>query len=96
MNPKRYRGEHGQLRLPAVPLSVEEAIKQAQHIVVGAAPVGLLFLGLSPAAWMLFIGILAYQVTEQWLIRDSAYRDIRGYLLGLGAAMLAWAVWEIL
>lgn len=60
--------------------------------------VGLLnaFLILSPgpfeiAAVLVFLGFLAYEITEGLRIRDWAYRDIGGHLIGLAIGTAGYA-----
>ena len=36
-------------------------------------------------AVLLFAGFILYEITEDWRINDQAYRDIQGFVIGLGA-----------
>ena len=44
-------------------------------------PVGL---GARLTAVLLFAGFILYEVTEDQEINDQAYRDIQGFVIGLG------------
>lgn len=51
-------------------------------------PVGFLAIALAWVGWiyglMFFIGFIAYEVLEQWAIKDHSYIDFLGALVGLG------------
>lgn len=40
-------------------------------------------------ASMFFLGFIAYEINEDWGIKDGAYLDIYGWLIGF-AIMIAW------
>jgi len=39
--------------------------------------------------FVMLFGFLAYEVTEDWRIKDKAYIDIQGFLWGLAAGIVA-------
>ena len=69
--------------------------RQVAHIPVGLAISWLVFLwpldvaasvlwGARLTAVLLFVGFIFYGVTEDEEINDQAYRDIQGFVIGLG------------
>ena len=72
-------------------------MREGIHAFVGLFNAALL--AFNPvAAAILFVGFLAYEITEGQRIRDWAYRDIGGHLVGfavgsivfIGLHMLGW------
>ena len=89
---KRYIGRAGQLRYKVAPWMLD---RQGAHIPVGLVISWLVFLwpldvsshvlwGARLTAVLLFAGFILYEVTEDWRINDQAYRDIQGFVIGLG------------
>ena len=94
---KRYIGRAGQLRYKVVPWMMD---RQVAHIPVGLAISWLVFLwpldvaasvlwGARLTAVLLFAGFILYEVTEDQAINDQVYRDIQGFVIGLGAGAVA-------
>ena len=94
---KRYIGRAGQLRYKVAPWMMD---RQVAHIPVGLAISWLVFLwpldvaasvlwGARLTAVMLFFGFILYEVTEDEEINDQAYRDIQGFVIGLGLGAIA-------
>ena len=94
---KRYIGRAGQLRYKVAPWMLD---RQVAHIPVGLAISWLVFLwpldvdsgvlwGARLTAVLLFASFVLYEITEDWRINDWAYRDIQGFLIGLGAGAVA-------
>ena len=57
-------------------------------------PVGIIcFIGLG-ISWALgmvfFLGFMVYELNEDMHLKDSAYKDILGFMVGLGATILAF------
>jgi len=56
-------------------------------------PVGLFNVFLAYAGWiygLIFFGsFIVYEVTEDWRLKDSAYIDIYGYLIGFSLGTTA-------
>ena len=93
---KRYIGRAGQLRYKVAPWMLD---RQVAHIPVGLAISWLVFLwpldvssdvlwGARLTAVLLFAGFILYEVTEDEEINDQAYRDIQGFVIGLGVGAL--------
>jgi len=63
-------------------------IRALMHI-----PVGLFNVFLAYVGWIygliFFGGFMVYEVTEDWRLKDGAYLDIYGYLIGFGVAATA-------
>ena len=89
---KRYIGRAGQLRYKVAPWMLD---RQVAHIPVGLAISWLIFLwpldvaasvlwGARLTTILLFAGFILYEVTEDQEINDQAYRDIQGFVIGLG------------
>ena len=89
---KRYIGRAGQLRYKVAPWKMD---RQVAHIPVGLAISWLVLLwpldlstgvqwGARLTAVLLFLGFILYEVTEDQEINDQAYRDIQGFVIGLG------------
>ena len=70
-------------RLPAV-FSLKRC---ALHIPVGLIA-GLSLVYLLALGWAIVLVFALYEITEDWRIRDHAYIDIIGFLLGLCAVAL--------
>ena len=93
----RYVGRAGQLRHRVPPWMLD---RQVAHIPVGLAISWLMFLwpldvaasvlwGARLTAILLFAGFILYEVTEDEEINDQAYRDIQGFVIGLGVGAIA-------
>ena len=93
---KRYIGRAGQLRYKVAPWMLD---RQVAHIPVGLAISWFVFLwpldlssgvlwGARLTAVLLFAGFILYEVTEDEEINDQAYRDIQGFVIGLGVGAL--------
>ena len=89
---KGYVGRAGQLRHRVPPWMLD---RQVAHIPAGLAISWLMFLwpldvaasviwGARLTAILLFFGFILYEVTEDQEINDQAYRDIQGFVIGLG------------
>ena len=94
---KRYIGRAGQLRYKVAPWMMD---RQVAHIPVGLAISWLVFLwpldlsgavlwGARLTAILLFAGFILYEITEDQEINDQAYRDIQGFVIGLGVGAVA-------
>ena len=63
-------------------------------------PVGLLnvFFALicPPLSILFFIGFMIYELSEDWRIKDQAYKDIAGYLWGLAIGGIGLFLWGFL
>ena len=92
-NPGWYRGDGGQWRLD--PVRRPKWDREGIHAIAGMFTAGLLALGIVSGAVIFFIGFLAYEITEGWRIRDWAYRDIGGYLIGLAIGLSVMAAFEV-
>ena len=68
-------------------------MREGIHALLGGGIGWVYFLGEPIMAVLLFIGFLAYEITEGLRIKDWAYRDIGGALIGL-AAVTAGALLE--
>ena len=66
-------------------------IRAGIHVPVG---VGCIFAGaINPFfGWAILITFLAYEVTEDMDIRDGAWYDIVGFLIGLGVGITLWVL----
>lgn len=42
--------------------------------------------------FLVIFGFVAYEIIEDWRIRDKSYIDIQGYLWGLAAGIVAVAI----
>lgn len=65
-------------------ISKDEVIRVLVHIPVGAL---LVFLGLYVGWWLAMtftIGFLAYELNEDKHLSDNAWKDLKGFLWGLG------------
>ncbi len=86
-----YIGDGGQLRRD--PVRKLRWDREGIHALVGLFAAVLLSYADNPAliagSVMFFVGFLAYEITEGWRIKDWAYRDIGGYLVGLGVGLAA-------
>ena len=89
---KKYIGRGGQLRYRVPPWMMD---RQVAHIPVGLIiswlvslwPLdlsGAVLWGARLTAILLFAGFILYEVTEDQEINDQAYRDIQGFVIGLG------------
>ena len=96
-NPAWYVGDGLQWRKD--PVRTPSIMREGLHALVGLFSAALL--AFNPvAAVILFVGFLAYEITEGLRIRDWAYRDIGGYLYGFSVGsvvliclhMLGWWV----
>ena len=94
-NPAWYVGDGFQWRKE--PVRTPGFMREGIHAFVGLFNAALL--AFNPvAAAILFVGFLAYEITEGQRIRDWAYRDIGGHLVGfavgsivfIGLHMLGW------
>lgn len=54
---------------------------------------GALLWGWGLAGILMFLGFLAYEVVEDWRIRDRSYRDIFGFLWGFGGLVTLRIAW---
>jgi hypothetical protein len=56
-------------------------------------PVGVFAAWLATVAWVLCLvfgaGFLTYEVIEDWRSRDKGYKDVFGFLIGLGVGAVA-------
>ena len=56
-------------------------------------PVGVFAAWLASVAWVLCLvfsaGFLTYEVMEDWQIADRGYRDVFGFLIGVGVGAVA-------
>ena len=78
-NPAWYVGDGFQWRKE--PVRTPGVMREGIHAIVGLFNAALL--AFNPvAAVILFVGFLAYEITEGLRIRDWAYRDIGGHLVG--------------
>ena len=93
-------GRAGQLRRKVAGWMLD---RQGQHIPIGVAVSWLLFLyplkvapevltGAWIAAALVFVGFIIYELSEDRVINDEAYRDIEGFTVGLGAGAAAQAL----
>ena len=58
------------------------------HVPVGA--LNAWFMSRDPVLGVVFfLGFMLYELTEDWRIRDQAFRDIKGYLVGLAICSTA-------
>lgn len=66
----------------------EKVFRALIHVPVGAFNVFLAYVGW--AYGLIFFGaFMVYEVTEDWRLKDGAYLDIYGYLIGVGIGATA-------
>jgi len=62
-------------------------------------PVGAICVLLAYVHWVLALifglGFLSYEIIQEWRIADKGWRDIKGFLWGLGIGGLIWFALEV-
>jgi hypothetical protein len=46
------------------------------------------------AAWIIMLGFIVYELDQDWHIKDKAYRDLLGFLIGAYLAGVGLVIWN--
>jgi len=59
-------------------------------------PVGMFCVFLAYVHWVLALifglGFLSYETIQEWRMKDKGWKDIKGFLWGLGVGGLIWVI----
>lgn len=77
------------MRNNQVPSTKDKILRALLHV-----PVGIFNVACLQVHWVIalifFGGFMVYEVTEDWRLKDRAYIDIFGYLIGVGVGVAVY------
>ena len=73
----------------------EKAFRAGIHIPVGLFNVFLLYIGVVYGI-IFFLGFFAYELNEDWHLKDNAWLDIYGWLIGFGMGVVVLFILKLL
>lgn len=82
------------MRLKCLKINVQsKSFRALLHLPVGIFTVFCGYVNWS-CAIIFFLGFMAYEITEDWRIKDGAYIDIFGYLIGLALGVVGLFIYK--
>ncbi len=74
----------------------EKVFRALLHIPIGIlnAVISLSFVPI--ASILLFVGFMIYEISEDWRIKDGAYLDVFGWLIGYSSIFIIHILWTLL